>query len=141
MKSTHAESTDTKFDDVCVATYDPEIEGHCSEVQKTVGEEIGMEMQARAAQHRSRLASQEVAANGLHLSNCHFVKFGFVGNLEVISRTAMETLLKTRRSAKQSSTGCGKGKSMVRTCTHRSAWPSIVLTMWKTSQLMMTKSM
>ena len=60
---------------------------------KTLGEEIGMEMQARAAQHRSRLASEEIKANGLYyLSNCQFVKFGFYEDLAVIYRTAIETL-------------------------------------------------
>ena len=88
-----------------------EIERLCSEVQKTLGEEIGMEMQARAAQPRSRLASEEITANSLYyLSNCHFVQFRFYEDLEVISRTAMETILNKMEVCKAEFNWLRKGK-------------------------------
>jgi hypothetical protein len=59
---------------------------------------------------RSRLASQEVTANGLYITNCHFVKFGFFGNLEVVSRTAMETFLNNMEVCKTQFNWMRKGK-------------------------------
>jgi len=42
---------------------------------------------------RARLKNQEVTVNGVYITDCHFVDYGFFGNLEVFSQAAMHTLL------------------------------------------------
>merc|ERR1719414_1653930 len=42
---------------------------------------------------REKLGAIEVTANGVYLENCKYVRFGFFGNLEVISRQAVATYI------------------------------------------------
>jgi len=42
---------------------------------------------------REKLGSLEVTPKGIYLENCKFVKFGFFGNLEVISRQGFATFI------------------------------------------------
>jgi len=40
---------------------------------------------------RKKLSTIEVTTNGIYLENCKYVKFGFFGNLEVISKQGVAT--------------------------------------------------
>merc|ERR1711979_3054 len=42
---------------------------------------------------RTKLATLEVTDNGIYLENCRWVRYGFFGNLEVISHKAVSTYL------------------------------------------------
>ena len=46
---------------------------------------------------REKLSEIGVSDKCIYLENCKFVKFGFFGNLEVISKTAFATLLAKHR--------------------------------------------
>jgi len=51
---------------------------------------------------REKLATVEVTPNGIYLENCKYVKFGFFGNLEVISRQGVATYIANLDDCKKS---------------------------------------
>merc|ERR1712007_302823 len=51
---------------------------------------------------REKLGAIEVTPKGIYLENCKFVKFGFFGNLEVISRQGFATFLANLDDCKKS---------------------------------------
>jgi len=51
---------------------------------------------------RQKLGQVEVTSNGIYLENCKYVRFGFFGNLEVISRQAVATYVANLDDCKQS---------------------------------------
>merc|ERR1711994_855595 len=51
---------------------------------------------------RKKLSEVEVSDKGVYLENCKYVKFGFFGNLEVISKTGFGILLENLDNCKSS---------------------------------------
>jgi len=49
---------------------------------------------------RTKLAAQSVTDAGVYLENCKFVKYGMFGNLEVVSKTALNTFLNSLEDCK-----------------------------------------
>jgi len=59
---------------------------------------------------RTKLATVEVTSNGIYLENCKYVNFGFFGNLEVISKTAVSKYLANLEDCKSSLNYLGREK-------------------------------
>jgi len=57
---------------------------------------------------REKLSKVEVTDKGVYLENCKFVKFGFFGNIEVISKTGVATFLANLDNCKSSLNYLGK---------------------------------
>merc|ERR1712217_380764 len=57
---------------------------------------------------RAKLGGIEVSDKGIYLENCKFVRFGFFGNLEVVSKTAFATFLANLDNCKSSLNYLGK---------------------------------
>jgi len=49
---------------------------------------------------RTKLAGQSVTDAGIYIENCKYVKYGFFGNLEVLSKSAMNTFLTNMEDCK-----------------------------------------
>jgi hypothetical protein len=49
---------------------------------------------------RTKLAGQSVTDAGIYVENCKYVKYGFFGNLEVLSKSAMNTFLTNMEDCK-----------------------------------------
>jgi len=59
---------------------------------------------------REKLLTVEVTPNGIYLENCKYVKFGFFGNLEVISRRGVATYIANIDDCKKSLNYMGSEK-------------------------------
>merc|ERR550539_352336 len=82
---------------------------------------------------RQKLGQVEVTANGMYFENCKYVRFGFFGNLEVISRQGVATYLANIDDCKQSLNYMGLTKTPaashgVKICSLSVAWICMELT-------------
>jgi len=59
---------------------------------------------------RKKLEGMEVTTNGIYLENCKYVKWGFFGNTEVISRQGVATLIANIDNCKQTLNYMGREK-------------------------------